>query len=294
LKQSILIAVVLFTFLAMSQAAGPSLGVAMATGSFRIDGSTVSDNATLFGGATIETEKASSRLQLSSGARIELAPSSRAKVYDDHLSLESGLGELASKDYQIEAKTLRIETDETNSLARVQIESSKSVLITAVHGSARVYNEIGMLVANVRPGVALSFQPQAAAPAASERSGCLSRSKEDPSKYILVDTVANVTVEVRGAGVAEQVGNQVKITGTTFRSVVPVMGASQVIQVTKIEMVTAGGCGSTTAGAPTPTRPTTAQTTTGISNGAKIGIAVAVAGGAVGGIVAATSGSKSR
>ena len=199
----------------------------MATGSFRIDGSTVSDNATLFGGATIETEKASSRLQLSSGARIELAPRSRAKVYDDHLSLESGLGELASKEYQIEAKTLRIETDETNSLARVKIESPKSVLVTAVHGSVRVYNEIGMLVANVKPGMALAFQPQAAAPTASERTGCLMRSRDDPAKFILVDTVANVTVEVRGAGVAEQVGSQVKVTGTTFRSVVPVLGASQ-------------------------------------------------------------------
>jgi hypothetical protein len=291
-KQS-LIAILLITFLTVSQAAGPALGVAMATGSFRIDGSQVSDNATLFGGSTIETEKASSRLQLSSGARIELAPGSRAKVYSDHLSLESGLGELASKEYQIEAKTLRIETDQTNSLARVKIESPKSVLVTAVNGSVRVYNEIGMLVANVNSGMAMAFQPQAAAPAASERSGCLVRSRDDPNKFILIDQVANVIVEVRGAGVAEQVGNQVKITGTTFRSVIPVPGASQIIQVTTIELVTAGGCGAVVAGGQSPNTSPTAPKT-GISNGAKVVIAVAVVGGAAGGIVAATAGSKSR
>jgi len=292
-KQSFLIPIALVAGITSAQAAGPALGVAMATGSFRIDGSTVSDNASLFSGATIETEKASSRLQLSNGARIELAPRSRAKVYDDYLSLESGLGELTSKQYQIEAKTLRIETDDVNSSARVKIDNAKSVLVTAIHGSASVYNEVGMLVASVKPGMALAFQPQAAAPTTSERSGCLMRSKDDPSKFILVDQVANVTVEVRGAGVAEQVGSQVKVTGTTFRSATPVAGASQVIQVTRIEVVTAGSCGPTAAGGPAP-KPIPAATATGISNGAKIGIAVAVAGGAAGGIIAATGGSKSR
>src|SRR5438067_980541 len=109
----LLLALIFLGNLAVNQAAGPALGVAIARGGFTIDGASVTDNATLFGGATIETERASSRLQLSSGARIELAPRSRAKVFEDHMTLEKGTGELAAKNYQIEAQTLRIATDAT-------------------------------------------------------------------------------------------------------------------------------------------------------------------------------------
>ena len=100
-------------------------------------------------------------------------------------------------------------------------------------------------------------------------------------------------MEVRGEGLAELVDNQVKITGTTFRSAVPVTGATQVIQVTTIELVAKGGC---TTAATTGAQPSAraAKTGGGMSNGAKIAIAVVGAGGAAGGIVAATGGSKSR
>ena len=286
-----LISLILAGSLTITQAAGPALGVAIAKGGFQIDGSSVSDNATLFGGTIVETSQASSRLQLNSGARVELSPRSRAKIFNDHLLLEKGVGELATTDYQIEAETLRIATGESKTVARVRIDGSKNVMVAAVHGPVRVYNEIGMLVANVKPGVPLMFQPQAAAPTASERTGCLTRSKEDPTKFILVDQVANITVEVRGTGLAEQVGNQVKITGTAFRSATPVAGASQVIQATAVQLVSRGGC---TVVAAAPATTTAAKTGGGLSNGAKVAIAVAAAGGAAGGIIAATGGSKSR
>ncbi len=299
-----LIALLVSGTLTLAQAAGPSLGVAIAKGGFRVDGSQVTGNATLFGGSTIETAQASSRLRFTSGARIELAPASRAKVFDDHLSLERGSGELASKDYQIEARTLRIENAEARSVARVQMSGEKSVLVAAAFGPVRVYNDAGFLVANVIPGMSLVFEPQAAAPTASERTGCLYRSREDATKYILVDRVANVTVELRGQGLAEQVGNQVKITGTSFRSAAPVASASQVVQVNTIELVTRGGCGAAPAApaapaatgtaAPAPASVPTATTGGGISNGAKIAIVAAVGGGAAAGVIAATQSSKSR
>ena len=287
-----LISIILVGSLTISQAAGPAIGFAIAKGSFVIDGASVSGNATLFGGATIETGVASSRLQFSNGARIELAPQSRAKIFSDHLTLEKGLGELAAEKYQIEARSLRIETNEPKSFARVSLEGAKDVLVTALNGPVRVYNEVGLLVANVRPGVAMSFQPQASAPTSSERTGCLMRSKVEPSKFILVDQVADITVEVRGEGLADQVGNQIKIRGSAFRSEVPVAGASQVILVDKdsIELITRDACSKGPAGAKIPD----AAKRGGISNGAKIAIAVVVVGGAAGGIIAATSGSKSR
>src|SRR5579859_6145249 len=168
-----LISLILVGYLTISQAAGPALGFAIAKGSFQIDGASVSGNATLFGGATIETGEASSRLQFSNGARVELAPRSRANIFSDHLALEKGWGELAARKYRIEARTLRVETNEAKSLARVSLEGSRDVLVTAMNGPVRVYNELGLLVANIRPGLAMSFQPQAAAPTSSERTGCL-------------------------------------------------------------------------------------------------------------------------
>jgi hypothetical protein len=298
-----LIALLVSGTLTLAQAAGPSLGVAIAKGGFRVDGSPVTGNATLFDGSTIETAQASSRLQFTSGARIELAPGSRAKVFGDHLSLEKGSGELASNDFQIEARTLRIETAGARSVARVKMSGEKSVLVAAAFGPVRVYNDAGFLVANVIPGMSLAFEPQAAAPAASERTGCLYRSREDSTKYILVDRVANVTVELRGQGLAEQVGNQVKIAGTSFRSAAPVAGASQVLQVNSIELVTRGGCGTAPAApaapaasgtaAPAPGGPV-ATSGGGLSNGAKVAIVAAVAGGGAAGVIAATQGNKSR
>jgi hypothetical protein len=278
--------------LTICQAAGPALGFAIAKGSFQIDGASVSGNATLFGGATIETGEASSRLQFSNGARIELAPRSRARIFGDHLTLEKGWGELAAKKYRIEARSLRVETNEAKSLARVSLEGSRDVLVTAMNGPVRVYNELGLLVANVRPGVAMSFQPQAAPPTSSERTGCLMRSKADPSKLILVDEVADITVELRGEGLAEQVGNRIKVKGSAFRSEVPVAGASQVILVDKdsIELIAKDACSTTLAGP----KAADAAKKGGLSNGAKIAIAVVGVGGAAGGIIAATSGSKSR
>jgi hypothetical protein len=287
-----LISLILVGCLTISQAAGPAIGFAIAKGSFQIDGAPVSGNATLFGGATIETGEASSRLQFSNGARIELAPRSRAKIFNDHLTLEKGLGELAAKKYRIEARSLTIETNESTSLARVSLAGSKDVLVTAMNGPVRVYNELGLLVANVRAGVAMSFQPQAASPTSSERTGCLMRSKLEPSKFILVDEVADITVELRGEGLAEQVGNRIKVKGSAFRSEVPVAGASQVILVDKdsIELIAKDAC----AAGPVGSKAAEAAKKGGLSNGAKIAIAVVGVGGAAGGIIAATSGSKSR
>src|SRR5713226_2283219 len=107
-----LISLILVGSLAISQAAGPAIGFATAKGSFQIDGASVSGNATLFGGTTIETGDASSRLQFSNGTRIELAAHSRAKTFGDHLTLEKGLSEWTGKNYRIEAQSLRIETND--------------------------------------------------------------------------------------------------------------------------------------------------------------------------------------
>ncbi|MBI1788132.1 MAG: hypothetical protein HYR60_11355, partial [Acidobacteria bacterium] len=159
--------------------------------------------------------------------------------------------------------------------------------VAAVTGPVRVYNEIGLLVANMEPGVALMFTPQAAQPGAFQMSGCLL--KTTSGKYLLVD--ANQTVELRGSGLDKEVNNRVEVAGTAYRSAVPAPPASQVVQVDSLKQVGVGGCLESISEVekkgvkvvrgegPTTTGTTPPKSTTGSHSGVYAGVAVAAGGG---------------
>jgi hypothetical protein len=282
-----LLSLILTMTLIPGWAAGPAIGVAIAPGTFQIDGAPVTGNATLFDGVAVETAKSSSRLQVNSGVRVDLAPESRARVYAKYVALERGTGELASSEaYQIEARTLRIEPRSRTAVARVGLEAANTVMVAALNGPVRVFNDAGLVVADVIEGMKMSFVPQAGPANGSALAGCLTKKA---GAYLLTDQASNVTVELRGDGLEENVGKQIEVTGTAFRSAQPVAGATSVIHVDALK-VSGEACSATTAASKTAS----AGKTGGLSNGAKIGIAAAVVGGAAGGIIAATSkGSKS-
>ena len=62
--------------LTIATAGPPVIGTVVAPGSFRVDDATVTGNATLFEGATVETRLAVSNVDLSSGTHIALWPDS--------------------------------------------------------------------------------------------------------------------------------------------------------------------------------------------------------------------------
>src|ERR1700694_3320566 len=111
-----LIALILTANLSLGMATAPAVGVVTARGSFTIDASNITGNATLFEGNQIETGKASSQLQLNNGARMQLAANSRGIVYRDRLVLENGTSLIQSgSNSQVEANSLRIRpTTETS------------------------------------------------------------------------------------------------------------------------------------------------------------------------------------
>src|SRR5690242_4023739 len=76
-----LITPILICAFSFASNAAESIGLAMAKGSFQVDNSQVYGNTTLLEGATIQTEKASSRLQLNNGTRMDLAENSRARIF---------------------------------------------------------------------------------------------------------------------------------------------------------------------------------------------------------------------
>ena len=202
-------------------AASPSIGVIRSSGDFQVDGATVSGNATLFEGSTVQTAASQSEIQLSSGAAMVLAPNSRAQVYKDHF----------------EAATLRISPTDTHTVAQIVSQDSSHVSISAVQGLVDVRNGAGVLVATVHPGLALAFSTQAGGAAtATKLKGCLVVSKKG-SKYLLTDTTANVTVELQGPDVAKIAGHQVEITGSMIPGATPAPGASQVVQVVTVNSV---------------------------------------------------------
>ncbi len=236
-----LIALILVGTVSMALAGGEAIGFAVATGSFHVDSAQVYGNTTLFEGATVSTEKASSRLELTNGARMTLGEDSQARIFEKRMMLERGIGELkTTASYQVDARSLRISPLDAGSIARVKLEGPRQVLVAAVNGRVRVLNDAGLLVANIQPGAALLFTPQAAEAGTFKMSGCLVASVD--GKFFLVDP--NQTVELRGTGLSAEANNHVDITGTAFRSAVPAPPASQVVQVDSngLKQTAVGGC----------------------------------------------------
>ncbi len=133
------------------------------------------------------------------------------------MMLERGIGELkTAASYRVDARSLR-DALVAGSIARVKLEGPRQLLVSAVNGRVRVLNDAGLLVANIQPGAALLFTPQAAEAGTFKMSGCLVASVD--GKFFLVDP--NQTVELRGTGLSAEANNHVDITGTAFRSAVP-------------------------------------------------------------------------
>jgi hypothetical protein len=261
-----------------------SIGLAVANGSFQLDHATVHGSATLFDGNVIETQGTSPRLQLNQGVKLQLSPDSRARVYGSRLVLEKGMGRLESANYPIEADGLQIVADQAGAAARVQLSGTNRIIVAASDGPIHVNNSGGVLIARLTSGKEMTFEPQEAG-IATKVSGILALKN---GKFIVVDRVTNVTMQVQGANLEAEVGNLVEITGKVDPAPPTVAGASQLIDVTSIKRLTksskaaaagAGAAGGAAAGA---------ATAGGLSTGAIVAIVGGVAAaGTIGGLAAA-------
>lgn len=219
-------------------AASPAIGTASAKGAFRVDNATVTGNATLFEGDTIETHTIGTSLVLPGRARLALAPGSKGKLYGDRLLLEKGEARLEhGAGFHFEARGLTVQPATGTASARVALSSNVKVQVASLTGAFRVLNSRGMLVANLLAGAALEFDPQV--PSGPTRlSGCL---QVKSGHFVVTDETTQVTVEVSGPGVRDEVGNRVTIAGNVDPSATPVNDASQLIRVTEVSRV-AKGC----------------------------------------------------
>ena len=273
-----LTAVICLLFVAM--AAPLSIGFIKSTGDFRVDGSTIRQNGTVFDGNLIETTAARSVIELAS-VEITLSPDSRAKVYRDHTILEKGTGVVKETgNHVIEADTLRISSSAKDTVVQVDVTSPSNITVAARSGAAEVRSASGVLVASVRPGLALAFGSQAGAATAFDMTGT---EEFKDGKYFLTDDTTHVTVQMEGPDLAKFAGKCVEVTGSIIPGATPLSPASQLIAVATIK---ASSC-RTGAG---PGGGAGAAVGTGLSTGAKIAIIGGVAAaGTVAGLAAAGS-----
>jgi len=266
-----LFASVLVAGVSVLSAANSAIGVAISSGSVTVDNSVVPGNATLFDGNTIATGATSSRLQMNSGKLVVLGSESSAKVFADHIVLQKGNSEISGS-YTMDANSLRI----SGQSARVALHG-KTVEVAALGSPVLVSTSTGIQVANLLPGRALAFTPQeAGALAPATLSGCVRKVGTD---YFLTDEVSNVTVQLVGGGIEKHWKHSIKVTGAPAGST-PAAGASQVLNVSNIEMVgdrCKAGAGAGAAAAGSGLSGNEVAVVAGIAVAISTGVAVALA-----------------
>src|SRR5579871_2411661 len=221
----------------------PAIGLIVGDGSFTLDHSVIWNNATLFAGNLVETTQTGTQLQLQNGAKVRLASDTRARVFDSHLVLESGIGQLESSNYRIEAAGLQVSPEAGGGVARVQVNAARSVVVAAYQGQVRVLNKDNVLVAELTQGNELAFEPQAQN-AATKVSGCLVTAG---GRFVLVDRTTGVKEELRGSGLEKEAGNQVEVAGAADTAAPSAKGTSQIIYVDSVKRIAKGGCESAAA-----------------------------------------------
>jgi hypothetical protein len=297
--------------------ASPAIGIATASGHFTLEKSQVWGNSTLFEGSTVETGVASLQLALQNGVRVQLGSDSRARVWNNRVLFEKGVGQVASAEsYEVQAGGLTIHSTGAGARIRIGLAPDGRVDVTALAGGARVMGA-GLVLATIPGGRGMSFPMQASAAGSVTRAGCV---LFKDGYVLLQDDDTREVIELLGSGLNPNVGNRAEVRGTAS-AVKPALSiATSILNVTAITQKEQGGCLSVaaaldartdipagaggTAGqgantAATAASKTAAATTAGtaagggMSTGAKIAIVAAIAGGGGGAALAVLSSKKS-
>jgi hypothetical protein len=137
-------------------AASPTIGVATAVGTFKVNRSEVEGNANIFDGAEVRTTNAPSQVFLQNGSAVTLGLNSVGVLYRDHLVLEEGATKVQNMSaYTIQAAVYRVQ-GEARSQAVVRFDGGE-VQIASIAGSLNVMNDRGVLLTRIGAGTASAF-----------------------------------------------------------------------------------------------------------------------------------------
>ena len=287
-KSSITIFAVALVGSSLALAAGSKqvIGMALAQGGASVDNAKVFGSATLFEGTSFRAD-GYSRLELSNGTRLDLGAGSQAQVFANHISLQTGSSEVQSgSGFEIEARSLTIRPD-GDSIARVRMDGTQAVLVTALNAPVNVRNREGLLVARVMPNLPMSFVPQAGAAGSFSSTGCV---VNKGGTALLIDDNKQV-FQLAKTDARKMVGKRAAVKGTIDTSATPAGGATQVVNVSSITGASGGSCsdlaksiGATTTAAGMAAG---AAGAAGAAAGAGAATAAGVSAAVVGGVAAA-------
>jgi hypothetical protein len=213
------------------------IGTANAEGSFSIDSARVFGHATLFEGTILETTHATSRLDMAGGARLQLAPDSRGRVYSDRLVLERGAGEIQRGVYRIEANVLRVTPAPKEGAVKVSWLAGNRIEVAALAGAVRVANAEGLLLASIDAGRALEFAPPGGgAVPPSMVTGCVVPAN---GAFLLTDEVSGVSVVLRGSGITfgDFAGKVVEVSGSIILPAPTDGAAAEVLEIRSVKVI---------------------------------------------------------
>jgi len=265
-----LLTVLTFSYTAV--AATSSIGVAESPGKIRVDGSLVKGNATVFEGSVVETENSTTAVRLEKGVVVKLATDSRGKLFRDHLTLEKGSSEFSGGSYRMEVATLKVTPADSTSRAVVAMSGDRSIEVTALAGSFRVVTDGGVLLANVRPGAAFAFSPQATG--ASAPTTITGKVTKEGGVYFVTAQQTGVKYQVTGSGVTDSmVGKTVTVTGTPDPTAKPAGSAAAVIILSSASVARgAAAAGASTAGMAAGTKLIIAGVVVAAGSGVGVGV----------------------
>ncbi len=267
-------------------------------------------NSTLFDGARVETTSASSEMALRNGVKLQLGASSRARVWENRLALDHGVGQASGPaSFELDAAGLKIRAANDNARFRVAMaDPGAHVEVVALAGVARVTNTAGLLLASIPAGRSMSFSPQAGTTGEITRTGCLLYKE---GHFIIQDDNTQEIAELNGRDqvardLANNAGNRVDVVGTAASANPVVSIATSLLNVSKVTQKSQGGClsvaaalnaqteapGASAASGSTPAV-SHAPSGGGLSTGAKVGIIAAIAAGGGVGAALALMGHKS-
>jgi hypothetical protein len=209
------------------------IGVAVSDAPFRLNGNEASGSVTVFDGSSFQTGPNGATIRLQNGGRILFFADSRGTLSGNKLLLEQGSVKVT--DYPVLSNRLDVSTDAV-SAATVSVKG-KGIQVAALTGNVRVFSAAGLNVANMVAGEALNLETQeSGANAPSVVSGCVTKVG---SSYVLTDSTSKISVVLHGSNL--KAGQRVEATGTMMSEPAPISGASEGLNVLKLNVL-GGGC----------------------------------------------------
>jgi hypothetical protein len=176
----------------------------VSAGAILLDNTKTAGNATIFEGATLQTQTDTSQVDLKGGARVRFGANSRGKLFKDSLDLEKGSARIW--DFSVNANGLTVRAKGT---ATVSVQG-KVVEVAALEGDVQVFNASGVNVANLLPGRVLNLRSQdSGVSSVSVMAGCVTKTN---GIFSLKDDVTDVTVQLEGGKF--QALRRFRVTGT--------------------------------------------------------------------------------